>query len=917
MAERTLNNADSNVNYQRDLAIQQSNAPIKRQIAAAMETPVTAPVVDRKNSIIESLKAQLQPTQRMPSTVATQENPLMSKGSVPAAVGGVLDPEKQLEDIAIKKNKGESLSESDQRFLFQQQRQANRIPATPTPNLGVQPQYEGQKVGESVQDYQARGVQETGDPDFGYYGAAPMDQYNGGQLNADQISRMSPAEMQAYQSQVYQQDAIQQKQLMEAQQREAQNIVADKAGRYQTQINELGTGLNQRDQGLVDQFKASQQQQANEATARTREAGLEQQANLLNSAARRGFSRSSTTEHTLQKASQNVIAAVADIENATGKAVNEYQAKLLDKQDTERQKLVDKLDSAYNEVDALKLKQLEEQHTLVKDLMKGNPSSPDNMIKLAKELATTRLAADKASKEDALKTFDNAIKYGFMPEAMSPEQQQILASNFGISVKQLPAIIAAAQKKEANKEQQVSYQTDLDGNVTAIVYDKSTGKFTTEDLGGIAKGEATRFQAIVDPITGQSRIFDPIHGVYVDGAGGKAGQPNFNMPTQAGQSGKVVISATTANTPANLRNNCVFFARSVVPDLPVGLITSTQKRNMINSKVPQAGAVAMMPTFGDPAIGHVAVVESVNADGTITLVEANVRSGANGKEISRRTGTPAQLKVEGYWAGKGAKASNYTTPKTSAGESQNANQTYNDVPGQMGFERQLAKGLSVDEKTAKAEFFGAYPNATIQDYAQRYADAQIAGEDTKAQVKAKETADKPLSDAQNASATYAQRQKQAEDVFNNLEKQGFNFAKQDYAYQRAAPTDILGISTGGFGKSDELKQQEQAERNFINATLRRESGAAISPSEFDSARLQYFPQPGDPVQVLAQKKQNRATAIQGMIGSSEGAYERTFGGQQANVPVQQEGEIVVRDKKTGGMGTISASEFDPSLYDKV
>jgi hypothetical protein len=57
---------------------------------------------------------------------------------------------------------------------------------------------------------------------------------------------------------------------------------------------------------------------------------------------------------------------------------------------------------------------------------------------------------------------------------------------------------------------------------------------------------------------------------------------------------------------------------------------------------------------------------------------------------------------------------------------------------------------------------------------------------------------------------------------------------------------------------DENTQRvEQAQRNFINSVLRRESGAAISPSEFAEARKQYFPQPGDKPEVLANKKANR------------------------------------------------------------
>jgi len=62
-------------------------------------------------------------------------------------------------------------------------------------------------------------------------------------------------------------------------------------------------------------------------------------------------------------------------------------------------------------------------------------------------------------------------------------------------------------------------------------------------------------------------------------------------------------------------------------------------------------------------------------------------------------------------------------------------------------------------------------------------------------------------------------------------------------------------------QSSERQQFEQSKRNFINAVLRRESGAAIADSEFDSADLQYFPQRGDSPEVVVQKAQNRNTVI--------------------------------------------------------
>jgi len=68
--------------------------------------------------------------------------------------------------------------------------------------------------------------------------------------------------------------------------------------------------------------------------------------------------------------------------------------------------------------------------------------------------------------------------------------------------------------------------------------------------------------------------------------------------------------------------------------------------------------------------------------------------------------------------------------------------------------------------------------------------------------------------------------------------------------------------------SNAFKQYEQARRNFVNAILRRESGAAIAESEFESANLQYFPQPFDTPEVIAQKRANRDLATEMMLAAS-------------------------------------------------
>ena len=73
-------------------------------------------------------------------------------------------------------------------------------------------------------------------------------------------------------------------------------------------------------------------------------------------------------------------------------------------------------------------------------------------------------------------------------------------------------------------------------------------------------------------------------------------------------------------------------------------------------------------------------------------------------------------------------------------------------------------------------------------------------------------------------------------------------------------------------KGADRQKFEQAKRDFVNAQLRRESGAAISQKEFDNAASQYFPQPGDSADVIAQKRLNRQRSIQAMAREGGPSY---------------------------------------------
>ncbi len=113
-------------------------------------------------------------------------------------------------------------------------------------------------------------------------------------------------------------------------------------------------------------------------------------------------------------------------------------------------------------------------------------------------------------------------------------------------------------------------------------------------------------------------------------------------------------------------------------------------------------------------------------------------------------------------------------------------------------------------------------------------------------------------------ALFGKRMETANDVMNNLSSDGFDRS----SYLSGLSSAVLPEAVQG----SLLKQQNQAERNFVNAVLRRESGAAIAQSEFDSAAKQYFPRAGDTPEVLAQKAQNREQAVQGMKAAAGNAW---------------------------------------------
>lgn len=172
-----------------------------------------------------------------------------------------------------------------------------------------------------------------------------------------------------------------------------------------------------------------------------------------------------------------------------------------------------------------------------------------------------------------------------------------------------------------------------------------------------------------------------------------------------------------------------------------------------------------------------------------------------------------------------------------------------------------------------------------------------------------------MNEAQSKDALYANRMLNAERVFRDPKVMA---AGQSSIQRGIDSAPFVGSSSmtglGNYIQSENYQKYDQAQRDFINATLRRESGAVISPAEFDNAAKQYFPRPGDSADVLKQKQQNRIEAIKG-IGAGGGK------GYRPNASFDAAGNIVERGAPAQSAGAapqaaVAALQQNPALRDQ-
>jgi hypothetical protein len=113
--------------------------------------------------------------------------------------------------------------------------------------------------------------------------------------------------------------------------------------------------------------------------------------------------------------------------------------------------------------------------------------------------------------------------------------------------------------------------------------------------------------------------------------------------------------------------------------------------------------------------------------------------------------------------------------------------------------------------------------------------------------------EKPKTEGQSSAASYLQRLVGAEELFGK-------FALEGNTTIPLTKLPSIGTSIESNILSGPEQQLIQAQRDWVRAKLRKESGAVISPEEEADERRTYFPQPGDTPDTIEQKRQSRLAA---------------------------------------------------------
>jgi hypothetical protein len=153
---------------------------------------------------------------------------------------------------------------------------------------------------------------------------------------------------------------------------------------------------------------------------------------------------------------------------------------------------------------------------------------------------------------------------------------------------------------------------------------------------------------------------------------------------------------------------------------------------------------------------------------------------------------------------------------------------------------------------------------------------------------------KPATEGQLAGAGYLQRMTAAESILRRIETQ------DNVVAIPIEKTLLLGTKLEGYALNPTEQQVAQAQRDWVRAKLRKESGAVIGPEEMAAEIQTYFPLPGESQGTIAQKAEARRRAERQMqIGSGSAAEQAGTISPPYSAPIRMD-ELVSKGAAPAG-----------------
>jgi hypothetical protein len=583
------------------------------------------------------------PVPRAEPTVATPEQAVITRGGVQPSEE--VDREQAMEDIAVKRAQGQPLTEDDLRTEFRAAREVG-----------------------------APGAPLTRDPYMPEEFAA---------LSAEQVASLPPAEQARYQQYAEHAQAQRAREFQQQMGGEIEGVFGEQIAGAEEEQAAAQERIQAENQQLLDEFRGLREEMQAGTIEEVREAGTEAQEKIQAMMGRRGFGRSSATAEQLRKASATTQRRVQEIENQTGMAVSQYQVQLLDRLDNKMAKYEARVEKYKDAKSQAKLAQAQQEIELAQKIFETDPTNPANIAELAGTLIEIKAAEDKATQAALKEKFEKGMEYGYVPE-FTPEEGAALSANFGVPPDEFPQLMADMQQKAQYEKmaENIEYETDNEGNVTALMFNTQTGDFDRIGLGQIGKGVEKKFQLSQNPVTGETMIFDPLSGQVVGrySAFGQFSGTGVTAPSGTG-SYTGAGGATDANILEAFKGKgdwCGYKASEWSDAGTVGDYWSSKKNAITHTSNPTSGDKLLIPLgvkSGVNSYGHVAVVLDYDANtGEIKVIEANA-----GGEINRC------LKAGGGMTACRAKG------KITVG-SYNLNTLNKKYPGNWGFRKGNFKG---------------------------------------------------------------------------------------------------------------------------------------------------------------------------------------------------------------------------------